>query len=344
MTATILNWDRIYRVVIGVPDDDGFKYIIQNTGISSVTSTTKTFDGSTIPSNAETFSNVSTEDDYIGYNFNFQLECSRKMSQSSSTQNEKTILTLYNLEDSTVRLLRTNGCVVRVYAGYKDSSLYLAYSGDVTRVVPSFDGQNNTTYKITCKDGANDAKNTRISIDYTGDIAESAVIEDLLGRFPSATKGLLATSDLDTTYTTGGHSYQGRLEDCFKHAIKANHLIYGRFNGKISVVPYRLSTSDTDYSNLLKNNYDLTLDLIKNIGPQSYSATTSTASSNSSKNIIVETFFLPFNFGSMFTIPSDTDSDLVNLYSGSYNIIGHKLTLDSCGENWNVTLLGSPIE
>lgn len=333
------NFRRIYRVAFGKPPDSVI--IDDNRGIgfnvSKVQSPRgKSFDGTTIPLNAFSMSNVEGEEDYIGYQFKFSLESTRKMSKTGSG-NEKTTLRLYNIEDDEVEKLNQNGAVVRVYAGYEDTGLSLAYSGDIIRVVPAYEGED-TVYKITCKDGANDNKNARISIDYSDQMSDADIIKDLIIRYPTADLAVAAVAEARNTYEPYGHSFQGFLENNLNWFMEKFRLIYGWFNGKISIVPDSISQSSEDFSVIKNNGYVLEADQIKDIAYCSKSSNVTTNSKELTRDIIVNTFYLPLDFATMITIPYDKDNKIISQYMGSYVIVGNKTHLESYGKRWDVSI------
>lgn len=345
--ATPLNWDRKYRVVFGTPDIDTYVYRnVVATGIVKVGGVEhKIYDGSTIPSNAVSMSNIVGEDDYVGYQFQFKLESVRGMTKSATSSSEKTTLTLYNINQNAIDILNQNGCVVRVYAGYANTELTLAYSGDVTKVTPKY-SENDITYQIKCKDGANDSKNTKASIDYSDTMNEKDLILDIINRFPTASRGIIAVDNVDENYVTGGYSHQGPLVDALDYIIYRNNLKCGWFNGRINIVPYEITDGIKDYDNLLVTVFSLRPDIIKDISYVNETSNTATNDSTGKAKIAVNTYYIPVEVGQLITISNMDGTETINRlteFVGTYNVTGIKTRLDSYGNNWDVALTCTPI-
>ena len=330
------NWLRSYKVVIGVPEYEEDLYKIDVTSVLKVENLPKiSDDATTIPSDAVSYSNLVSEGNNIR-GFTFKLDSTRVMSEGSSDGTEKTTLTMYNLDKKTISLLQHPRCVVRIYAGY-DENISLAYSGDVSKMVPTGDGTDKV-YQITCVDGLAGQKNTIVNIDYEESVSVADMIIDLGNRFPDGAMGVSGLSHLSETYITGGMTFMGTLARQFDKMLRVNNLSYSRFNGKMVITPYRLEFGSDAYDEMYTNNYDLTSDLIKSIGEANDNGDTTDTDVKVKTSITMNTFYIPIELGQFFTVPSGIEG-----YAGTYQVTRIRTKLESQGASWDVALTGAPI-
>lgn len=307
------NWNRSYKIVIGKPEHETSAYTYEGVVVGKLPPTTIKVDAVTEPAgDIIQMSNLESEGDSIR-GFKFKLKTNRS-SGSSSASNERSTLTLYNLNKESLAVLAQEGCVVRVYLGY-EGSVELAYSGDITTVTPKDEGRD-IAYQCVCKDGAIDIKNTKVSIQYDEGMTMASILEDLAGRFPSASVGTIAASGLEEEKITGGFSCQGKLINIFNKLCRRNGLTYTRFNGKISVQPQQLIQGTPDYLLVARNTYILEDHHIKSIDPILDNSLKATNQKNTKRGVQITTFLIPVSLDEFITVSETASQE----YAGTYKI------------------------
>lgn len=330
------NWSRSYKIVAGKPSHETSAYTFEGVVVGKLPPTTISVDAVTEPAgDIIQMSNLESEGDSLR-GFKFKLRTTRS-SGSTASSNEKTILTLYNLNKETLGVLAQEGCVVRVYAGYQ-GEVDLVYSGDITIIAPKDEGAD-IAYNITCKDGATDIKNTKVSIRYDESFSMANVMRDLAGRFPSGSIGTMAVDQLEDKKVTGGFSCQGKLINIFNKACQRNGLTYTRYNGKISVRPDQLVQGTPDYLLVGRNTYTLNPKVIKTLDPVLDNRSKQTNQKNVKRGIQITTFLIPITLDQFITIPPEASQE----YSGTYKIVAIQTNLDSRMGGWDTTLRCEPM-
>lgn len=333
------NWERAYKVVFGTPEYEKKAYLIERPNIVVPKLLEKAdVDVVTIPSNARKMSNLVSEG-FSKRGFTFTLDTTRGLTQKNNSDAERTTLTLYNLNKDSVDVLNQEGCVVRVFAGYQQE-VSLAYSGDVVEVRRSRSGDD-VIYKIMCKDGAVDNKNTKVSVDYAESVTLTDVIKDMVGMFPTTAMGDMALANYDSVIRTGGYVFQGKLISEIDRIMIQNNLRYGRYNGKITIVPSDpLQQGSVDYNNFQSNTFVFTEDNIKNISKVNNNGKKQLGDKTETKEIQINSFFTPIELGQFFTVPKITGFEE---FAGDYICERIKIKLESHGNYWDVTLTGKPL-
>lgn len=320
------NWERSYRVTFGTREYKKSEYNIP----SSLVLPNVPTDDITVPSNAVVMSNL-IEDGNNRRGFSFKLHSEASL-ESSSNGGEKSFLYLYNLDEKSVEILNQDKCIVMVEAGYQQEVVF-AYSGDVSSV-KCINSGNDKTYKIQCASGAFAMRNTFARIEYDETVSEKDIILDMAKRFPGTALGTYGLDDLSGRYKTGGKYIDGMLVTEFDKLMARNNLQYAHINGKIVIVPYRLRGAD--YDAFARTNYTIPLDAIKEISD--ISDKTSTPSSNiksKMRKLQINTFYIPVELGQFITIP---ESERTKEHSGTYQVKGRTLALESQRGNWDVIL------
>lgn len=322
------NYKRAYRITIGTRETKEAKWTVD--ALVVVKEKVTDNDYLTTPSNARILSNLS-EDGASQRGFTFRLDAKHKAS-SQGSEGELTTLELTNLDEDMIQVINQDGCIVQVEAGYQDK-VELAYSGDVVKVTPFRQGAD-MVYRLHCKSGALDMRSTHGKLSYDEEVSYSDVIEDIFGRMPNTTLGVLGLKHLKDKKKTGGRHFNGKLATIYNQIAEQNNLYWCHFNGKIIVIPLR--PIDADYSLFAKNNYILSLDSIKQItdssDKQGFSATDT---KSKLKKLQVNTYFAPIEIGQFVTIP---DSEYTKDTQGTYQVKGRRCLLESQGNAWDVVL------
>lgn len=332
----IRNWIRSYKIIFGKPEHETSAYTFEGVVVGKLPPAIITVDAVTDPAgDVVSMSNLPSEgNDLRG--FNFKLNTTRG-SSSTGSSDEKSTLTLYNLNKETLDVLNQEGCVVRVYAGYEED-ISLVYSGDILTVEPRTEGQD-ITYVVGCKDGAIDLKNTKVSIQYAESFSMANIVRDLASRFPSASLGTTALDSLESKYVTGGYTCQGTLSSVFDKICQKYELTYSRFNGRISVRPDQLIQGLPDYAIVNKNTYELSGDNIKTLEPTIKNNGKLTKQKNIKSGIQLTTYLIPISLDQFITIPSEANEK----YTGTYKITSINFSLDSRNGPWDVSLKCEPM-
>ena len=330
------NWNRAYKIVFGKPKHETSAYTFEGTVVGNLPAPQIEVDAVTEPAgNVVSMSNLVSEDETLR-GFKFTLN-SVRIASGTGSSGEKSVLTLYNLNPETLEVLNQEGCVVRVYAGYQ-GAVNLVYSGDIEEVSPKTEGQD-IAYKIDCKDGSIDLKNTRVSIQYSENISMANIVRDLASRFPSASLGSTTMDSLESKFITGGYSCQGKLSDIFDKVCQKNQLTYSRFNGKISVRPEQLIQGLPDYLIVERNTYTLLPDTLHIIDPILANKGKSTNQANVKRGIQLTTFLIPVTLDQFITILPETSQQ----YAGTYKITKIMTKLNSIQGAWTTSLKCEPM-
>lgn len=342
-----LNWDRSYRVVFGKPAHEKEAYFFEGQVVTpdelSVINASPeairkplTLDATTEPAgDVISMSNLVSEGD-SARGFLFRLKTTRKAAANSASA-EKSILTLYNLDKESIAVLNQEGCVVRVYAGY-GGIVNLVYAGDVSSISIKDIGSD-IAYNVTCKDGAIDIKNTKVSLEYDESLSTGQVLRDLISRFPSASLGKIATAIIDKKFVRGGHSVQGNLLMIFEKMCKRNGLTYSRYNGKISVRPEQLVQGTPDYLFMARNTFTLESDVIKALDPVMDNKTKLTTQKNVKRGIQLTTFLIPITLDQFISVPDGVSQE----FAGTYKITTLEINLDSRKGPWDISVRAEPM-
>lgn len=337
MAEDNINWQRSYKIIFGTPEFKKDAYDFVGSGVLKVSSYPKIeVDSLTIPSNALVISNLVSEGN-SKRGFTFTLDSTRKTATTGNKSTEKTTIQLYNLNKESLDVLNQDGCVMRVFAGYQDR-VELAYSGDVEQVSPIQSGMD-IVQRVRCVDGSVSLKNTIGTIDYDESVSEKDMILDLANRFPDSSVGFTGLIEQENIFTTGGQSFSGSLDNMFNKVMARNNLNYGRFNGKIVIVPYSLEQASSDFQKLAANTFTFPINSIKNITSVSKNGKKKTAEKKTREGVVVNSFFIPIELGQFFTIPKESSVE----YAGTYLVNSVRTVLKSHAQEWDVVITGEPI-
>jgi hypothetical protein len=337
--AVTENWRRSYKIEFGVPEYEKEEYFFDaiSANFEGNSQGAKiVIDSHTVPAEALSMSNLE-EDGNPRRGFTFSMDSTRKASSGGNSTSEKTTILLPNLNKSSLDLLNSDNCVIRVSAGYQEE-LSLAYSGDVVEVTPMRQSSD-IIHRIRCIDGATSAKNTAGVVSFTEEVSEKDMILDLANRFPDASLGFVALEDLGNEFTTGGQNYQGQLDVIFNRIMARNNLTYTRYNGKINIFPYSLDQASADFKRLARNTYKLPTNTVKSIIPVSKNGKKKSLETKTKTGVNVNTHYFPIELGQFFTISEEISEE----YTGTYLTTGIRTVLKSHGREWDVVLTGEPV-
>lgn len=330
---------RRVKIIIGVPQIDTAGYVyqedVQQTGGINLGRVVNVPATSVPAGKVINLSNVAPNPSRAFY---FKLESTRGGTEGGSA-NEKSVVELQNLNEETLELLHQPNAKVMVYLGYEGTSLDLYYTGDIYDIQPSGFGQGDITYRITCKDGFLDNKNTRVAIAYDESTSLASIVTDLASKIPSASLGTLALGDLERVKVKGGINIYGNLEERLTKLLRANGYVYFRYNGKISIQPRELINGSEDYALIGKNTYTITPDLVKSLDPIIQNGEKYFDAKNTKRGVQLTTFLAPMELGQFFTITQDTSNTL----AGTYKITTIKIDANMPEGNFDVTVRGEPM-
>jgi hypothetical protein len=322
------NWSRAYKVTVGTREITHEAYT-QREDVFSIGKVTA-FDERTVPSDAVTMGNIESEGFKLR-GFTFKLN-SIQAAKEQGSDGETTQLDLYNLNDEVIRIINKEGCVVIVEAGYQDKT-ELAYSGDVKRV-ESFRQGVDVIHRLHCGSGAFAMRNTLANLAYDENVDVADTFKDLCSRLPGTAVSDAGLAGLKGNTKTGGRYFTGTLIDNINKVAAEHNLNYAHYNGKIVIIPYRLT--EEDYTSFARTNYNLTPDVIKKISEttdkQDFGANDTTTKL---RKLQINTFFIPVDIGQFVTIP---DTKYTTQYAGTYQVKKRRTILESFGNAWDVVL------
>lgn len=337
MAVVPRNWQRYYRITFGIPAYELETYYVQG---SVIPANVAAREGATqsVPSNALKISNIPSDGNSLR-GFNFALSTKRTISKSA-TRDETSVLTILNLSPKMYKLFNTEGCVVKIEAGYKDQGVSVVYNGFVQKVeVKSGKGSDDISYLITMKDAGLDVKNTKVSVDFpeTSDIVES--LEALIKMFPSVSSQSLALQALKGVVVAGGFSFEGKLIEVIQKICKTYKIDYSILNGKFFARMEQLFQGSEDYNKLVPNTYVFTPDTIKSLDPIIDNSNKESGQKNTKRKVLLSTFLTPISFDNFFTVPSDISKEL----AGTYKINTIEIKLNSRTSLWDTVIIGEPM-
>jgi len=319
------NWNRTYRITLGVREYYKPDYIIPSTIVSPEFAIPEN-NGDTIPSDAFEMSNL---EDPRGFTFSFD---SQQIASSNSASSERSSITLHNLSEEAKRVLFQPNCVCIVECGY-EGKLTKTYTGDVVSVLP-LRNPPDIAYKIQLSAQGNAIRNTMINTHYDESMSKRDVIIDMAKRFPATSLATYGLEELKGKFKTGGTGATGTLITHWENLMNYYNLEYVMSNNKMYIIPYRLKGKD--YDDFARTNFTLDPDSIKNVIDRSdYTKKSSDEPQNKIKKLQINTFYLPIEIGQFITIPT---TDVLKEFSGTYIVKGRRMILQSKGNAWDVVL------
>jgi hypothetical protein len=170
-----------------------------------------------------------------------ELDFVAKIAKTRSASANTLDLTIYNLNETTQSLLRKEGTIIIVKAGYESfhgshANLPTLFIGQVSYSEVAKTGTRVAT-RINAVDGGEVLKNQRISYSAKAGESVTKVIEDLALSFRNVVKGHLAIDDIEGEVFPTGYSAFGLLRDVFTDLCKSRKLKYSIENNSIYVFP-----------------------------------------------------------------------------------------------------------
>lgn len=317
------NWQRSYKISIGARRFIKDRY--NNNEVVGVlqNNVDRSEDDLIVPSNARVMANITSEGyDIRGFSFKFEGQV---QAAENGSDEEKSLLTLYNLDDDMVNVINQKNCVIIIEAGYQDKT-EVAYVGDVDHVNVD-KRRSDMVYEIKCTSAGESFRNSLVSLQYDESLSEKDIILDMAKRFPGTVLGSYGLNEYTTRYQSGGSNFYGSLHTEFSKLLARNSLSWCVFNGKIVIIPYRII--DDDLKKFNRTKYLLPADNIKNITDKTDREGERDDDEKSElKTLVVNTFFLPAEVGQFIEIPNEKGMEE---YAGTYMIKGRRLILSSKG-------------
>lgn len=333
-----VNYQKSYRITIGVPEFKKESYIIE---VPLAIPPFKQEEDKVIPATSIPAGDIIklsnlVVDDNPKRGFYFTFNSVRTVS-TAATKGEKTLLKLYNINDETLNVINQENCRILIEAGY-DEKVSLVYSGDVVSADTRRQGTDVIT-NVRLKELGIDVKNTRISITFD----ESASLVDVIGKltasFPAAATGVLALEKFKHTFITGGYTFQGSLIRILEKLCEQHDLMYSIFNGVITVQEAQLVQGTPSYLLVAQNIWKLDDDIIKALDGNLANKDKKSAQKNVKRGITLSTFLIPIEISQFFEVSSEVSKDL----AGTYKITSLGVNLDSRLGAWDVQLKGEPL-
>lgn len=319
------NWNRTYKITLGVREFYKADYIIPSTIVSPFYGIPEN-NGDTIPSDAFEISNL---EDPRGFTFEFD---SQQVASDSSASNERTTLTLHNLSEEAKRVLLLPNCICILECGYEGKTTK-CYTGDVVSVTPSRNLPD-ISYRIQLASQGNAVRNTMINTTYDESISKKDIILDMAKRFPATSIATYGLDDLRDKYKTGGLSASGELIAYWETMMRMHNLEYFISNNKMYIIPFRIKGKD--YDDFARTNYTLDEDSIKYVTESlDNTGKSDDETQNKIKKLQINTFYLPIDVGQFVTIPT---TEYLKDYAGTYIVKGRRIVLQSKGNAWDVVL------
>jgi len=327
------NWQRQYRITFGVPLYEKDAYFTQGSLICAKVPYRQnpTQDP---PQDAIMISNIPSDGNALR-GFDFSFTSVRDMS-TSPTKNEKTTLVIKNLSPEMYKIFNTEGCMVKVEAGYVDSGVFTVYQG----FVDSVRVQRNITdidYRIMLKEAHLDVKNAKVSIDFPEtDNAEKA-LQALVKLMPSISQQEINIETLRKIRVAGGFSFEGKLIDMIIEFCRAYNIVFSIFNGKFVARYNDMVQGSSDYDEAKFNTYVLDSNQVKDFSILTDNSQKMSKEAKVNPDINVALFLTNITFDNFITITEDIDPE----YVGTYQPKIIKTRLNSVSNVWDTVITGS---
>lgn len=320
------NFDRTYRITFGTREIEYNSVTTPDDVVFPLKKTSTTTITDAVPSDALFLDNLT---DPRGFTFLFETQ---QVASSKGSDSERTNLTLFNLDEESIRVLFQPDAVVMIEAGYQ-GQLTLCYTGDVSNITPSINPPD-TSYKIQLVAAGNAIRNKMINTHYDENVSEKDIILDMAQQFSGTSLATYGLNDYSGRYKTGGTGFSGSMITNFDNYMQSKNLEYTFSNNKLYIIPYRIKGADWD--DFKRTNYTLSEGSIKKVSDMSDNTKKSSKEVQAQvKKYRVNTYYLPIEVGQIVTIP-----DGVNLseYAGTYIVKGRRVILQSKGNAWDVVL------
>jgi hypothetical protein len=327
------NWQRQYRITFGVPLYEKDAYLTQGSLICAMVPYRQnpTQDP---PQNATVISNIPSDGNSLR-GFDFSFESSRDLS-TAPTKNEKTKLVIKNLSPEMYKTFNTEGCLVKVEAGYLDTGVFTVYQGFVDSVLPRR-GITDIEYIIMLKEANLDVKNSKVSIDFPETDDAEKVLQALVKLLPSISQQQIDIETMRKIKVAGGFSFEGKLADVIVEFCKAYNIVFSMFNGKFVARYNGMVQGDPDYNNLKKNTFVLNSSDIKDFNIITDNSQKLSKEAKIKHDINVSMFLTNITFDNFITVTEDISKD----YMGTYQPSIIKIRLNTNNNVWDTVITGS---
>ena len=327
------NWQRQYRITFGVPLYEKDAYFTQGSLICAKIPYRQnpTQDP---PQDAISISNIPSDGNSLR-GFEFSFNSARDMS-TSPNKNEKSTLVIKNLSPEMYKIFNTEGCMVKIEAGYLDTGVFTVYQG----FVESVRLQRNVTdidYRIMLKEANLDVKNSKVSIDFPEtDDAEKA-LQALVKLMPSISQQEINIETLRKIRVAGGFSFEGKLIDMIIELCRAYNIVFSIFNGKFVARYNDMVQGSNDYDAAKFNTYVLKAEDVKDFSIITDNSQKLSKETKVKHDINVSLFLTNITFDNFITITEDIDPE----YVGTYQPKIIKTKLNSVSNIWDTIITGS---
>ena len=330
-----LNWQRHYRITFGIPEYSNEQYLTSGSLLASTVKSSENPTQST-PSQALMISNI-PEDGNSLRGFNFSFTSKREMSKTSSSK-EMSKLTISNLSPEMYELFNTEGCLVKIEAGYRDTGVFRVYQGFVNTVTPQRRG-NDVDYIISMREANLDVKNAKVSVDFPETDDAEKVLQALVKFLPSVGSQEILLEKLKNQFVSGGFSFEGSLMDSIENMCRSYGVRYSIYNGKFTARDENLTQGSADYQRIAPNTFVLTPDNVKSFDLISDNRQKLSKEQRVKPDVKVDLFLTNINFDNFFTITEELDEKAVGTYEIKHIII----KLNSRTNVFDTSLRGSPM-
>lgn len=327
------NWQRQYRITFGVPIYERDAYFTQGSLICAKVPYRQnpTQDP---PQNATVISNIESDNNSLR-GFEFSFTSSRDMS-TSPTKNEKTKLSIKNLSPEMYKVFNTEGCMVKIEAGYLDTGVFTVYQGFVDSIRPQR-GISDIDYIIILKEANLDVKNAKVSVDFPEtDDAEKA-LQALVKLMPSISQQEINIETLRKIRVAGGFSFEGKLIDMIIELCRAYNIVFSIFNGKFVARYNDMVQGSEDYDKVKYNTYVLSSNDVKDFNLVTDNSQKLSKEVKVQHDIMVSLFLTNITFDNFITITDDISPE----YVGTYQPKIIKVRLNTNNNVWDTVITGS---
>lgn len=163
------------------------------------------------------------------------------VSKSSTSETNKSIITIYNLNDTSRFLIDTVGQKLTLKVGYdktvpqyadvsSDDLLKMLVQGDVSRIEHNFERPEWVT-KIYVSEGGTFVKEDKISVSYKKDADVLAILKDIIKKAGLKIEQELADIIKDPKKLVNGFSFTGRTKDALDKLTQMSDLTWENDNG-----------------------------------------------------------------------------------------------------------------
>lgn len=163
--------------------------------------------------------------------------------EKSDTESPNTSkIQIWNLSDSSIKVLDKKDCVVELKAGYNMNMATLVI-GDVTSVVTTADNANRVT-EIETADGRVAMRDTRIKISYNGKVNSKDIYNYVAGQMGCS---VVFAKGLEFKKFPNGYSYTGKAKNLLKKMARCNRQSWSMQDGVLQITKKGVPVSTRGY-------------------------------------------------------------------------------------------------